>query len=292
MQRAIHRWPLSNWFQPGPLTINLERGTPPCTSGLCDSLGYVDSAGQWWLWDGLSAVAPTEAFFFGVPGDIFFMGDWDGDGAATPGLYRQSEGYVYLRNTNTGGPADVSFLLGDFGDIPLVGDFDGDGSDTVSIYRPSEARVYLINELGNNGGKLAAAESSFVFGVPGDAPFVGDFNGDGIDTLGLFRPSTQAVFLSGALTNSVMEWSPFAGSQGDVIIAGDWDGDGDDTVAVYRPGEERVYVYLEHLANVAAYSVHIGSYHALTTWERRASETTNVASQWLSRSDIFTIAPN
>ena len=46
-------------------------------------------------------------FYFGNPGDYPFMGDWDCDDVDTPGLYRQSDGYVYLRNSNTQGIADV-----------------------------------------------------------------------------------------------------------------------------------------------------------------------------------------
>ena len=45
------------------------------------------------------------------PGDVPFMGDWDCDGIDTPGLYRQSDGFVYLRNTNSQGVADITLLL-------------------------------------------------------------------------------------------------------------------------------------------------------------------------------------
>ena len=55
----------------------------------------------------------------------------------------------------------------------------------MSIYRPSEGRFFIINELGENDGGLGAAEFDYYFGNPGDKPFVGDFNGDGVDTVGL-----------------------------------------------------------------------------------------------------------
>ena len=82
------------------------------------------------------------------------MGDWDGDGVETPGLYRQSDGYVYLRNSNTQGIADIKFFFGNPGDVPIAGDFNGDGFDTVSIYRPSNQTFYIINKLGSNDGGL------------------------------------------------------------------------------------------------------------------------------------------
>ena len=118
-----------------------------------DTVGFVDpETGRWYLQEnddsdlqgGFDDYAPS--FYYGNPGDYPFMGDWDCDGVDTPGLYRQSDGYVYLRNSNTQGIADVSFFFGNPGDVPISGDFDADTCDTVSIYRPSEQRFYIIEE--------------------------------------------------------------------------------------------------------------------------------------------------
>jgi hypothetical protein len=121
-----------------------------------DSVGVVDQTqGLWYLRD--AGNGATTSFYFGNPGDFPIMGDWDCDGIDTPGLYRRSDGFVYLRNSNTVGVADIPFFFGDPGDIPLAGDFNKDGCDTVSIYRPSQARIFVINELGANDGGLGAA---------------------------------------------------------------------------------------------------------------------------------------
>jgi hypothetical protein len=138
----------------------------------------------------------------------------------------------------------------------------------VSIFRQSEARVYVVNKLGANGGSLGAADYSFLFGNPGDTPFVGDFNGDGIDTVGLHRASSGFVYFRNSLTQGMADWSFFYGDPGDVILAGDWDGDGDDTVAVYRPSTGRVYVNLENSSGAADYSLYVGNYPTATTWGR------------------------
>jgi hypothetical protein len=187
-----------------------------------------------------------------------FAGDWDCDGVATPGLYRRSDGYVYLRSSNTEGIADIEFFFGNPGDVPLVGDFDGDGCDTVSIYRPSEGRVFVINELGADNGGLGNAEFDFYFGDTGDRPFVGDFDGDGIDGVGLHRPSTGFVYFRNQLTSGSADLSFFYGDPGDVILAGDWDGDGDDTVAVYRPSSGVVYLNLENAESPADWEIELG----------------------------------
>mgnify|MGYP000455815142 CR=1 FL=1 len=89
---------------------------PPEKAGV----GVVDSeTGQWWLRDPVTG--ESTRFYYGNPGDVPFMGDWNCDGVDTPGLYRQSDGYVYLRNSNTQGVADLKFFFGNPGDIPLTG---------------------------------------------------------------------------------------------------------------------------------------------------------------------------
>lgn len=224
-----------------------------------DSIGLYDSEGR------VRLVTPTtrglevtSQFYYGNPGDYLFSGDWNCDGVATPGLYRQSDGYVYLRNSNTQGVADISFYFGNPGDIPIAGDFDGDGCDTVSVYRPSNATFYIINKLGSSDKGLGWAEYSFVFGHPRDVPFVGDFDGDGVDTVGLHRPSTGEVFLKNKLAAGWADLSFYYGRPGDMLTAGDWDGDGTDTVAVYRPGTAMLYLKNTNSPGFAAAELHIG----------------------------------
>jgi hypothetical protein len=184
----------------------------------------------------------VRSFYYGNPGDVPFLGDWDCDGVDTPGLYRQSDGYVYLRNSNTQGVADVRFFFGNPGDVPLPGDFNGDGCDTVSIYRPGEGRIYVIDRLGSEDGGLGAADRAYYFGEIGDVPFVGDFDGDGIDTVGLRRLSTGLVYLRNSQTSGPADVSFFFGDPSDVVIAGDWGGGGTDTVGVFRTNEARFHL--------------------------------------------------
>jgi len=241
--------------EPGSVDV-----APACPEGAtCDSIITVDGAGIWGLYAEIEYPASVDSFYFGDPGDVPFMGDWNGDGVATPGLYRQSDGYVYLRDSNTQGIADTEFFFGDPGDVPLVGDFDGDGRDSVSIWRASEARVYVINELGEDGAGLGAADYFFDFGNPGDIPFIGDFDGDTIDTIGLYRQSSGFVYFRNTLETGAADESFFYGNPGDEILVGDWDGDGDDSVAVYRPSDRRLYLNFENASGSADWSGFVGS---------------------------------
>jgi hypothetical protein len=204
-----------------------------------DSYGLVDpSTGIWHLYEN---GAEATWFYFGNPGDYPFMGDWDCDGIDTPGLYRQLDGYVYLRNSNTQGAANISFFFGDPGDVPIAGDFNSDGCDTVSIYRPLQQRFYIVNDLGTNDGGLGAADYSFVFGNPGDKPFVGDFNGNGEETVGLHRESTGLVYYRNTHATGNADNQFIFGDPGDRLIAGDWTGDGIFTPALFRPSNTTMY---------------------------------------------------
>ncbi|HHC09474.1 MAG TPA: M15 family peptidase [Actinobacteria bacterium] len=255
---------LTSWFE-SVNEVPWDAG-PECPTGaVCASVGFVDDLGRWHLAEFPGADHDTDVFYYGNPDDVPFMGDWDCDGIDTPGLYRRSDGYVYLRDANTEGVADRSFYFGNPGDVPLVGDFDGDGCDTVSIYRPSEHRFYLVDRLGDGDEGLGEADRVFTFGDPGDVPFVGDFDGDGRDDVGLHRVSTGRVYLRLEQTDGVADVEFVYGDPGDTVVAGDWDGDGVDTVGVYRPSEGTWYLNLENRSGVADHVVHFHAHEPRET---------------------------
>lgn len=233
-----------------------------------DDVGLFDpTQGRWHL---IERDGSTNSFYYGNPDDLPFMGDWDGDGVDTPGLYRASDGFVYLRNSNTQGIADISFFFGNPGDVPVSGDFDGDGLDTVSVYRPSNQTFYIINELGKDGGGLGAADFDFVFGDPGDVPIAGDWNGDGMDTVGVFRPSTGERFLRNTNSPGVADTKIIFGDPGDAQFAGDWDGNGTDTPGAFRSPEAKMYLRDSNTTGAASDSFFFGSAGWIPVAGRRA----------------------
>lgn len=166
----------------------------------------------------------AHAFYYGIPGDVPMMCDWDGDGVDTVGLYRPMNGFVYLRNSNTIGFADVSFFYGMRGDRPVCGDWDGDGVDTPGVYRPAESRFYL-----RNSNTLGFADQIVELGRPGDHPFAGDWDGDGRDSVALFRESTGYVAVPDGAG-----W--YVGGRGESLVVADWDGDGADSFSSFGSG--------------------------------------------------------
>ncbi len=262
---ATYQWPLTDWFRRGRLVVDGAAPPPPsasetpCSDGLeCDSVGLVDPGARYHLWDEPTDGTDPSRFYFGNPGDFPLTGDWDCDGVPTPGQYRQTDGFVYLRNSNDSGVGEIKFYFGNPGDVPIVGDFNGDGCDTVSIYRPSQGQIFVINKLGENNKGLGAAEKSYFFGNPGDKPFVGDFDGDGVDTLGLHRETTGLVYFNNEHASAVADKQFVFGDPGDRLVAGDWDGDGVDTPALYRPSNGMVYIKLTNSSGAADHQFFAG----------------------------------
>ncbi len=182
-----------------------------------DTVGLQDpGTGQWHLRNSAGVVT---SFFFGNPVDLALAGDWDGDGDDTVGLYRQFDGFFYLRNSNTAGIADFACFAGNPEDRAVAGDWDGDGDDNLGIYRPSEQKFYLFNKT-CTGTPMGAASVVMMFGNPGDLPYAGDFDGDGMDEVGLFRPTTGFVYYRNTLTTGIADRSFFWGDPADRVFSG------------------------------------------------------------------------
>ena len=98
---------------------------------------------------------------------------------------------------------------------------------TIGVYRPSTLSFQLRNS--NTAGP---ADINTSFGIAGDLPITGDWDGNGIDDVGIFRPGTGQFKLRGLFGLTV---TMNFGQNGDLPVAGDWNGDGIDTVGVFRP---------------------------------------------------------
>jgi hypothetical protein len=93
---------------------------------------------------------------------------------------------------------------------------------------------FYLNDDSTSLNVLATQE--FDYGDPGNVPLIGDWNGDGVDTLGAYAPSTRRFGLKNTNASGFGDIPAFdLGNFGDIPLAGDWNGDGTDTVGAYRP---------------------------------------------------------
>ena len=76
----------------------------------------------------------------------------------------------------------------------------------------------------------------------GDKPVVGDWDGNGIDEIGLHRESSGLFYWRNTLATGNADGAIFFGNPGDRFLAGDWGiVDGADTPAVFRPANTTFY---------------------------------------------------
>lgn len=168
-------------------------------------------------------------------------GDWDGDGRDSGGVY-DPDGHVFYLNNAVDGSADdvvvVSIPDAGSGWLPIAGDWDGDGVDSVGLY-DSAAHTFHLYAV-EREGVVSGATDFVTRPLPSSwLPFAGDWDGDGIDTVGLYDPTNHTFYMKNELNYSnpadliVFETRPVPSNW--VPIAGDWDGDGRDTVGLYAP---------------------------------------------------------
>jgi hypothetical protein len=79
-------------------------------------------------------------------------------------------------------------------DIPVIGDWDGSGISRLGVFRcpavgqPGPCSWYIdLNNSGQWEGTLNGDAIWANFGLPGDIPVVGDWNGTGVSKIGVFR---------------------------------------------------------------------------------------------------------
>lgn len=193
-------------------------------------------------------------------------GDFDGDGDAEFGIFRDGQWFIDLNGNGTWDQDDLWAQLGSAGDQPLVGDWDGDGKADIGVYGPQATADASVADGGlpdaNNDAALAnhsedasaarptrllkRGAAGFVrsdtvefvqnLGTAGGQAVAGDFNGDGIDTVALFQDGHWTIDLNGDGQITEADLEKDFGQPGDRPFAGDFNGDGSDEIGIYRDG--------------------------------------------------------
>lgn len=126
-------------------------------------------------------------FQYGDKGDIAVTGDWNGDGIATIGVFRNGTWFLDMDGDGRWSQGDVMVEYGQDGDIPVVGDWTGDGIAKLGVYRNGTFHLDV-----NNNRQADAADKVFALGGAGDKPVVGDWDGNGVDNVGIYRQGASA----------------------------------------------------------------------------------------------------
>jgi hypothetical protein len=193
----------------------------------------VFSAGHWIL-----SVNNGENFWFGIPGDVPVVGDWDGSGHLKIGVYRSGHWFLDYNGSRAweGFGPDRDAWFGMPGDIPVVGDWDGTGRLRIGVYRNGR---WFLDMNGNLGWDGFGVDRDAWFGLPGDIPVVGDWDGTGRMRIGVYRNGQWFLDMNGNLgwDGYGLDRDAWFGMPGDIPVVGDWDGTGRIRIGVYRNGQ-------------------------------------------------------
>ncbi len=208
---------------------------------------------------------------FGMRGATPVAGDFNGDGVTDLGVFKNGQWFIDVNGNGVWDEGDLWAKLGYDGDKPVVGDWDGDGKDDIGIYgkawagdphaiaqepglpdsnnrhtdvpknvppQPHQAALGKRSLKRTSQGETRAdlIDHVFHYGTPRDIPIVGDFNGDGTDTIAVFSAGTWYEDVDGDGKWTKADKSVKFGEPGDIPVVGDFNGDGVDEIGVYRGG--------------------------------------------------------
>ena len=158
------------------------------TASVCGSTWY--EADQFEDVGGVATASDYESFRFGEPGDIPLIGAFPTTYKTGTPNYGSSDTIAVWRPSNQtfyiDGGAKTGLRWGQKGDIPVAGCWDGTqdamkdaGCDSIGVFRPSNHTFYLLT--------LANKEIIRSYGLPGDKPVIGDWNGSGTSLIAIDR---------------------------------------------------------------------------------------------------------
>lgn len=169
--------------------------------------------------------------------------DLGGNGGPALMSYDPFTGAWHAVSRSSGAEVLPATYWGRVGDVPVPGDYDGDQRTDLTVWRPEDGRWYI---LGSKAGYtyVFGNARAFHWGTNGDIPLRGDFDGDAIDDLTVWRPSTGTwyVLFSSSGYSSAGAGAYNWGSAGDEPVPADYDGDGRTDLAVWRPSDGTWYL--------------------------------------------------
>jgi protocatechuate 3,4-dioxygenase beta subunit len=216
-------------------------------------------------------LTPGRETLFGMIDGVAITGDFDGDGTTEMGVFKDGEWFIDLNGNGEWDEEDLWAKLGKRDDKPVTGDWNGDGKTDIGIYGPAWARdPHAIKHepglpdqanqtrdarknhpprkdqaaIGERALKLTVdgktredlIDHVFHYGTAQDIPITGDWNGDGIDTIGIFHAGKWYRDTDGDGRYSLADRPANFGGANDTPVPGDWNGDGRTQLGIYREG--------------------------------------------------------
>ncbi|MBB4904977.1 N-acetylmuramoyl-L-alanine amidase [Actinophytocola algeriensis] len=183
--------------------------------------------------------------WFALGGEVPAVGDVNGDGRDDIITFTRNnlaDVYVAL-STGTSFVASAKWhdYFGLAGEVPGVGDVNGDGKDDIVVFNQGTlADVYVATSTGTGFSGTSVKWHDY-FSVAGEAPRIGDVNGDGKDDIVTFTLNAAAdVYVATStgtgFTGTTVKWNDFFGLGAEFPYTGDATGDGKDDILTFTKG--------------------------------------------------------
>jgi protocatechuate 3,4-dioxygenase beta subunit len=212
---------------------------------------------------------------FGRPDALAVTGDFNGDGVTDIGLFIDGQWFLDLNGNGVWDENDLWARLGGQDDLPVTGDWDADGKTDIGIYGPAWPRdpwaitrepglpdaenfptqpegkmknvpptvedatdgARVLQRTARGQARADLIDHVFHYGAPADVPVTGDWNGDGVRQIGVFRDGQWNLDMDGDGRFTERDKSFVFGQAGDKPVVGDFNGDGFDEIGVFRAGK-------------------------------------------------------
>jgi hypothetical protein len=168
-------------------------------------------------------------------------------GQSHAGVFRNGMWYMDMNQSGMWDSGDTAIPFGMAGDVPVIGDWTGTGTKKIGIFR--NGMWYLDNPgtgtwVGCGSANDPTKDACIPWGVVGDMPVVGDWNGNGKSKIGVFRngmwyldyPGTGTWVGCGAPKDPTKDACIAFGTAGFIPVVGDWNGNGTSKIGVFGYG--------------------------------------------------------
>ncbi|MDR0336190.1 MAG: hypothetical protein LBI18_03770, partial [Planctomycetaceae bacterium] len=217
-------------------------------------------------------------FTFGPEGGRPLVGDFNGDGMAELAVFNDGKWYIDINGNGIWDEEDLWCELGSATDQPIVGDWDGDGKADIGIFGPqwagdaaiiadepglpsdlnptitarpknippksdvttNHSHVRAMKHSQKGGVRLDVIDHVFQYGAEGDQAFSGDFSGDGVTKIGIYRNGKWFIDYNGNgqwdNDDIYIDNADYHIGTGGIPVVGDFNGDGIDKIGLFMDG--------------------------------------------------------
>nr|WP_306661466.1 VCBS repeat-containing protein [Mangrovihabitans endophyticus] len=163
--------------------------------------------------------------YFALPGEHPGVCDVNGDGKDDIITFTQGTGADVYVGLSTGTGFEGGTIWNDYfsltGEQPRTGDFNGDGKTDIATFTMNSAADVYVG-LSTGTGFQGGTKWNDYFGLPGEFPYTGDFNGDGKTDIVTFTHNDLADVYVGLSTGTGFQggtkWNDYFGLPGETTL--------------------------------------------------------------------------